>query len=345
MPSPDRPSFSGSPPSPEAQDKVRRRILKDLQRVVEDLEPLYLVHDAIRHLQGTPLTKDRLQNAGSWLERLSRKEIALPSGTDEQDVLQRARLVQELSLALSALKQSKPLPLDVRKRYETPTPELAPDEVLLTPEDIPTWNELPSEADIKTTFKFDLIWVDNYKEGRQLKDFEVTDQDLLNVGYAVDDPEKRQNFLQSIELAHSSETLPPAKIFDISDIIREKEAEAAQFDGTDPDFLTTQELLEAFDEAGVRPATLKELLAYSKKYWKPKEDPNNPLTPEEVTQRANAPYIYAVGSVFSRSGGRRRVPYLSWRDGVRQLDARGFDDFGTLWDSGSRFLVFRKESS
>lgn len=356
MPSPDRPSFSGAPPSFEAQDKIRRRILKDLQRVIEDLEPLYLLHDAIRHLQGTPLTKDRLQNTGTWLERLSRKEIALPSGTDEQDVLHKAHLIQELSLALATLKQNKPLPLDIRKRYETP--ELTPDEFLLLPEDIPTWNELPSEAEIKTNFVFDWIW-DEYREGRKLKDpadaaltaketlkdrkgFEASDQDLLNVKYAEHNPAQRAEFLHDVDTDHLPETLPPAKIFDIGSVIEQKKKEAEARGETHEDYLTTQELLEAFDEAGVRPATLKELLAYSKKYWKPKEDPNHPLTEEEIAQRANAPYIYAFGSVFSYSVGLRYVPCLRWVGGERQLYAVDFDNY---WDSDNRFLVFRKASS
>ena len=169
----------------------------------------------------------------------------------------------------------------------------------------------------------------------------MTDQDILQGGYAVDDPKKRQAFLDSIDRNNHSETLPPARIFEIGSIIQKKKKEAQARGTTHSDYLSTRELLEAFDDAGVRPATFVELLVYSKKYWKPKHDPNNPRTKEEIAEHANAHSISAFGSVFSDSDGDRYVPCLRWAGSKRTLIANLSASF---WDKSLRFLVFRKES-
>ncbi len=102
-----------------------------------------------------------------------------------------------------------------------------------------------------------------------------------------------------------------------------------------------KEVIEAIDEAGYRPATLEELLAYGRDYWEPDAHPNTQTHVQKLFQFSNVRGIFAIGSVFSSSDGFRYVPCLYWNDDRRQLDANGFD---LGWYSDNRFLVFPKES-
>jgi len=250
MPSPDRFSSSPSEPPlpPEKKDSIRRRILADMCKIIESYEALYTPSDEVRALQGTSLTKSRYAKFEAWLETLSQTGSLPPNAShlDQSLLAEHASHVVALYQALHTLAIDRPLPSDIRKRYEARP--LAPDEFLLAPEDIPAFTELPSEAEIKTNFAFDWIWASEYKEGRKLNDpndaalttketlkdrkgFVPADQDLLNVKYGIDDqgvdhPEKRQAFLKSVDLDRLPETLPPAKIFEIGDVIAKKKAEA-----------------------------------------------------------------------------------------------------------------------
>jgi len=213
-----------------------------------------------------------------------------------------------------------------------------PDEVRL--KDIPTFSKLPSEAAFKDKtngYKFDWIWKEDYREGRDIDDFSLTDKDLQDIGF--DDPQKRQKLLQEFTSGReSNEAEPSAKVFDINETISKKKQEVPKH----PDWLTTKEVFEAIDEAGYRPATIEELLAFGKQFWKPDADSKTLTDEEKLLQRVNAPYIYALSSPFASSGGGRRVPSLGWLGGKRNLHGYGL---GFDWRGGRRFLVLRKFSS
>lgn len=78
-------------------------------------------------------------------------------------------------------------------------------------------------------------------------------------------------------------------------------------------------------KAGFRPALIEDLLALGAEY------------PELQKQFP----IVALGSVWQDPGGRRRVPYLRWDGGGRDLDLYWFGDD---WDERWRFAAVRNAS-
>jgi hypothetical protein len=179
---------------------------------------------------------------------------------------------------------------------------------LFSAADIPTWQTLPSQADLTNEFKLDWVWATEYWEGRDLND-------------------------------RSSPSLYPsfARMIEIIDRI----AQAKRRDPYHGDYLSSREVFEFFDECKVRPATLKELLVFSKKYWQPKPNyPTDPFPNEKLLLSAHAPYVYALGTVFSDIDGNERVPYLYGRLNERGLEA-GL--FAYDWSESDRFLVFPKK--
>ena len=204
--------------------------------------------------------------------------------------------------------------------------------------DIPTFSKLPAENAIKKDFKFDWIWEEEYRKDRPVTDFALTEADLAKIDL---DKESRTFILDAIkaggsrEKQTSKESLSEAKVFDIGDAIQKKK----QADPRHPDYLTTKEVFEAIDEAGYRPATIEDLLAYGRDHWKPDADPITLTDEEKLLQRVNAPYIHALGSPFTLSGGSRYVPDLIWYGDGRRLDAY---DLVYDWRSDGRFLVLRK---
>ena len=207
--------------------------------------------------------------------------------------------------------------------------------------DVPTFPDgLPSAAVLKDKadgYKFDWIWDAEYREGRPAGDFALTDEDLSDIGF--DDPRKRRELQR--EMAEANESQEPerlAKVFDINDAIAEKKGENPDH----PDWLTTKEVLEAMDQAGFRPATFEELLAFGKEFWKPEADTKALTDGEKSLQRVNAPYVFALGSPFAGSDGGRRVPFLHWDGGRHCLHGSGLGDD---WRGDYRFLVLRKASS
>lgn len=200
---------------------------------------------------------------------------------------------------------------------------------------IPLWEKIPAEATFKKDFKFDWIWSDEYKKGRPLSDFYFLSSDAEKISL---EKSFTQSLTKSLDIAKGKESRPDVKVFEIGDVIRKKKKENPNH----PGYLTTKEVLEAIDEAGYRPATFAELLAFGRDSWKPEVDPKNLTEEERVLQNVQAPYIYALGSPFSSARGDRCVPRLSWDDGRRKLDAFSF---GSGWSGSLRFLVLRKASS
>ncbi len=329
MRSPDQHTFT--PISPDQKEHIRRQILFDMRRTIQRLEPLYLDHEEVERIQNSPLTQTRYRLFEKWLAELTKKGSSVRTSIDRSKLTTDISQVVQLYEALADLKHDRPISERNQRRYD-----LAPDEFLLEPEDIPRWNELPSEEALKTTFRLDWVFGIDYSEGRSLRDFELKEHDLLVAGYAEHDPAKREAFLLSIDVDHFTEALPPARIFDITKIIEEKQKQ----DSAHSDALSTQELLEAFDEAGVRPAILKELLAYSRKYWIPEQNPTHPWTKEEIDQSANSRYIHALGTACTYTKDIRTVPCLDYRENIRKLDGSAFYNH---WRSEDKFLVFRRE--
>jgi len=204
---------------------------------------------------------------------------------------------------------------------------------------IPMFTKIPSEevlTDKVKGFRLDWTFTQEYREGRPLSDFAMTEADLDQIDM---NPVRRASVLKTMEKGRTDKEPPTAKIFDINDVIRQKRQE----DPSHPDYLTTKEVLEAIDDAGYRPATIEELLAYSRDFWKPgPEDPKHPLSDEErVLEYAKAPSIHALGSPFADIGGIRRAPNLTLYGPKRELLA---SDFVKGWHGGHRFLVLRKVS-
>jgi hypothetical protein len=194
--------------------------------------------------------------------------------------------------------------------------------------DVPTFSRLPAARALKKDFKFDQIWESEYRDGRSVKEFALTEKDLQDAGFS--DQKKRKELLQK-------ESEPVATVFGIGDVIAKKKRENPNH----PNSLTTKEVFEAIDEAGYRPAALQELLAYARDHWKPDADPKILTDEQKLLQRVNSPLVYAFGSSFSYSGGHRCVPFLYWHDDKRGL--RAFDLEGG-WGDVCRFLVLRKVS-
>ncbi len=354
--SPDRP-----PPltgervlSPEEKDFLRRELIAGILRVVEAYEDVYLPANEVPPMGCLPLTKARYAKFEAWIHRLSEGRYSPPE-CDQFFLTDNIKNVVRWYEALQSLTVGTPLPPDILEQFGPPRPD--PDEFIFEPGDVPTWSELPSKTEIEEEFGLDYISPE-YPAGRKLKDprdalhitseglkhrlgFDPVQQDLLDEGYAVEQPEKREAFLRSVDIDFLPETLPPAKIFEIGDLIEQKIAKEPGH----ADYLTTKELLDAFDEAGVRPATLKELLAYSKKFWKAKQSLSGPISEKEKTQRADAQSIHALGSIWSlvapgsRMINKRAVPTLSLNAGRRELYPYYFS---LDWFKTSRFLVFRK---
>ncbi len=341
----------------EAKEKMRREMLKNLTGIIADYEVFYLEAEEAEALKDSPLTKARYAKFEKWIKNVYEKGVLPDPAMDETQLMNEIDFAVRLYEALHHLALGQSLSSDIQRSYEERL--LSPEEFLLDEADLPTWNELPSVDELSDSFNLDSIRREDYYEGRKLKDpddasfitnerlqdrngFEPTDQDLLNVHYAENEPAKRAAFLKSVDVEYTVEALSPARIFDISDILMRKNKGAEAQGMAHPDYLTTQELFDAFDEAGVRPATLRELLAYAKKYRKPEDEWwNASFTEEEKIQRADASSIYAVGSVFSHSV-LRQVPCLAREEGKQELLTRDLD---TQWGWGNYFLVFRKEIS
>lgn len=177
-------------------------------------------------------------------------------------------------------------------------------------ENIPKWDRLPDAETLGTDFGLDKIWQVEYRTDRLMTDFEV------------------QNKTEASSIA---------KVVVIGDVIRQKQQKDPNRENT----LTTAEILEAIDKAGYRPATLEELLAYSRDHWKPNVDIKT-LTEIEKSQNVQAPNIYSLNSIFLDVGGGRSVPDLSWGDGQRYLLAFNIKCF---WNAANHLLVIRKSSS
>ncbi|MFA4954738.1 MAG: hypothetical protein WC641_05490 [Patescibacteria group bacterium] len=210
----------------------------------------------------------------------------------------------------------------------------------VTLRDVPTFTVLPSHdilKDKQAGYGFDYV-LNEYREGRPLSDFALTDKDLRDIGF--DDLQKREELLQAIAQAKEhKESDRMATVFDIGDVIAKKQRE----NPSHPDRLTKKEVIEAIDAAGCRPATLEELLAFAKQFWRPDADPATLTDEEKLLQRVNARFIYALAYRFTDSDGLRDSPCVRWNGDKRRLS--GGDAGSDGWSGDVHFLVFPKTSS
>lgn len=246
---------------------------------------------------------------------------------------------------------------------------LAVEEFLLDPKDMPLWDALPSEREIKKECKLHTISSGVSLEGRRFKDpdddafvsreqlllhkgFTLTDQDLLCIEHAVDKPQMRASLLESVDPERVPEILPPARLFNLRNYIEQKKKEAGgNGDIVYKDRITTAELFAIFREIGVRPGNLKELLAYAKARWKPEITSNGSPSEEERAQHADAQNIFAIGSLCSNGNGGRKMLFLQyhnlndlWNADGKCLQAGGGDGgLSYHWKMHDYFLVFRDE--
>ena len=206
--------------------------------------------------------------------------------------------------------------------------------------DVPSFSGFPSESvliDKNTGYKFDWIWKSEYREGRDRWDFWPDEDAWLEMG--LDDPVLREELIQEIADAHNhNEKEREAKVFDIGETLAKKRTE----DPDHPDSLTNKEVFEAIDQAGYRPATLEELLAFGKECWQPEADQEALTDEEKARQRLKVASIYALGSPFAGNGGGRYVPYLGWNGEKRSLSGYSLSHD---WFEDARFLIVRKASS
>ena len=92
--------------------------------------------------------------------------------------------------------------------------------------------------------------------------------------------------------------------------------------------LTTNDVLKRLDKKGLRPATLRELLAHGAK--NPEEQRNYP--------------IIALGSPWSDSNHLCLIPWL-FCDSVRRRLVLAADAHGSKWDYGYRFAAVLKSKT
>ncbi|MEI7512249.1 MAG: hypothetical protein WCK01_02195 [Candidatus Uhrbacteria bacterium] len=200
---------------------------------------------------------------------------------------------------------------DLRTIYDCTEEELQEKEYV-TLKNIPKWKELPDEKIFKNDFKFHGICESEYRAGRPIEDFQIQIK---------------------------AEVISVAKVFDISDAIARAHPENPRHSR-----LTNSEVLKVIEEAGYRSATLEELVAYARDYWKPDADPKTLTVEERFLQNAQAIYIVGLGGVFTDENGDPYAPCLTLDGRIRRcLDLIEIDD--SDWPAAFYFLVLRKFSS
>lgn len=178
--------------------------------------------------------------------------------------------------------------------------------------DIPAWKELPDSSILREKYSLDWILDEEYSKDRPLKDF-VPQND--------------------------AEVEPVAKVFNIEEAIKE----ARKKDPQHNDYLSTAEVLKAIDQAGYRPATIEELLAFGRDGWKPEADPQTLTEEERVLKNVGAQFVYGLNSIFFDANSERNIPSLCWDGAQRGLSAESYGR--TDWDAYCHFLVLHKSSS
>ncbi len=316
----------------------RESVLTDLLRIVTRYEPYYLSEEeraAFRSVR-KGITRERYAKFEAWQGQVFVNR-ACSSQIDPET------LVVDIQRALTGYT----ILYDWRQEVSADEATIGtykgwkPGRFQFMPDDLPAWDALPSVEQLKREYLFSAISTAVYTTGRKFKDpkddsfltketlkhrqgFGPTDQDLLDQGYAVDDPVKRQAFLASVDVDLSPEALPLAYFLNFRNPSLNK-------NGVFPGHLTTNELLCFFDTSNVRPATFPELLAYAKKYWHTQAR----FSAESKKQ------VVAFGSIFSGPGGKRYVPYIKEESKGRKLD---FLPLQSLWmPSMKEFLVFQKD--
>ncbi len=310
-------------PSPEQTAAIRQLILSDLFAIIARYEPYYAPSTIAPHFP-----RERYAAFEHWLGSLA-QGACCSDGIDQ--LMLRTEVARAASLyeALQALRHGRPLEPAIRKRYE-----LRPGWFQLEREKVPYREAFPSAKHLKERFRLEIYasgWRGPYPEGKSLRDdFALTLEDLLEIGFEMDDPLKADEFIGSITENHPEEILR-GRLWKLGDILKQDEKLSEER----PTSLHPHDLFEAFDRAGVRPATCAELFAYAELQWQPiVAQGYHPL---------NAPYIWALGSAFnfSEEESGRSFPYLLWTENNRWLSSGSIE---RSWDDSQEgFLVFEKD--
>ena len=184
-------------------------------------------------------------------------------------------------------------------------------------------NGLPSPDSFKDIYRIRDYWRDDYREGRSIDDFALTDGDLQAMG--TENPKRRQEMLSDFSNSgYDDKAWHWAKIIDLGKILEEKKVSGS----SRSDVLTVNDIFEYIVKIGCRPATLAEALIYAKLQGE------GSLQSDEIV-----PQVYALASFFSDSEGNRYVPHLVMTGEQSLLYGRPLVKF---WDGRSELLVFRK---
>ncbi len=324
------------------KQEIREHIHSELRRIIQTYEPWYIPVAENPASETTTLTRERYARFEAWLKQLATRQAA-PANLDQQTFAQDVQRATKGYEALQALEQGSALSKEALQLYEW-----GPEWFQIKQDPILSWTRLPATEVLEQECGLASVAIAFYErrkfkapsdkhlvsqvELRLRTGLDPTNQDLLNIGYALGHPAKRLAFLESVDPDRISEHLPPAKLFSVKEVIQRKK----KLDPTHPNHLTSREVLEAFDEAGVRPANLRELLAYAKQFQRetPSDAPRSVYAPGSVSSNEERAYI-------------RSIPFLEWDqfDGKCRLNTEQFfDTADSYWPANAdyAFLVFRK---
>ncbi len=202
-------------------------------------------------------------------------------------------------------------------------------------ENVPKWKKLPREEDLKEVFELDYLGEDGEFAERPMTDFVMKKADLMKIGLSE---ARALAILSAMKEAGSEKESPMrASAFDLDIMLQQKKME----DPSHPNELSMKEIYEEIDDAGYRPATLPELLAYARDYWT-SEQGSEELTDDERFSPSNIHSVYALGSVFKASDKIRSYPAMrSYQASDRCLEFSHISQGGWI-PEGERILVIRK---
>ncbi len=316
--------------SSEQRDQIRQDMLLELGLIIQTYEPFY-TKDEQPKLAPRSLTKERYARFEAWVGKCAETGQCAPE-LDQNAWTEDTQRIVIGYRALAALKQPGTLPSDLQAYCETR--KLMPGEFRMLRSEVPTWERLPSEDDLKKLFRLDSI-ENTYSAGRTVKRFTFTERELSNAGMRGDqqvDQNTVQDLLERFKRETKNERLPPARILDVKEILEAKKRENRNH----PDDLSLWEVFTFLDAQKLRPATLQELLAYAKSHWHT-EGQEGPAVDPNAFIKTDVPHIHALGSVFGKKGYVASLRYINQ---ARDLDVTFLHN---RWSVGDLFLVFRQE--
>ncbi len=196
---------------------------------------------------------------------------------------------------------------------------------------VPSRNsKFPSHNLLNKDFKVEGNMSPEFSQGRYMSDFGLTFEYLMSI---CTDADRSKVIWEEIKASKAwQEGIRFAKVFSIDEVIKQRQ----EMDPSHVSFLKTIEVFEAIDRAGFRPATLEELLAFGRDFWKPELGEIG----DEHKKRSNSKMILALASVAKNSSnGDFFHPALLWDGDQRCL----FNISAAIhWDGIEDVLVIKK---